>query len=338
MFLALDAPPLADQTIPDACEHRQVGSIFPAIGKASLNDPKSRSNPSSPPSARGSSPGSSSHSSPSWQTPRGVTKGNWDYVRANQIAGQYDQFLQDDPLTKVDRQIIDRYLPMVNGLESSVDERSDLQAPLVADFGCGTGRTLAPVLKRGYRGLAIDLSIPMLAEFAKKNHQTSAPGTIDSEQLVLINANLCELEGIKDDSVDHAICMFSTLGMIAGAKNRALFLGHVRRILKPGGLFILHAHNVWFQLRSPGGIGWALSSMWSGIRGNGEFGDRTADYRGLRKLFIHSFRKNELGRALADHGLADQTWLGIKPGATTASEKLPVGSSLRLVGWIVVCR
>lgn len=268
-----------------------------------------------------------------------MTKGNWDYVRANQIAGQYDRFLHDDPLTVVDREIIDRYLRPVRNDLHSVDEKGPAShPPLVADFGCGTGRTLAPVLERGYRGLAIDLSIPMLAQFAQKNSQACSGDSRDANRLVLLNANLCELDGIKDDSVDHAICMFSTLGMIAGAKNRALFLSHVRRILKPEGLFILHAHNVWFQLRSPGGIGWALSSAWSQIRGKGEFGDRTADYRGLRNLFIHSFRKHELGRALADHGLADQTWLGIKPGATTASEKFPMGSSLRLVGWIVVCR
>ena len=305
-----------------------------------MNNPESRSKP---PSGR---TGRLASSSSAWQIPRGVSKGNWDYVRANQIAEEYDQFLDDDPLTKVDRQIIDRYLGPVKENSRdipSADQSGEApQAPLVADLGCGTGRTLVPLLQRGYRGVAIDLSMPMLNQLGKKyDWRKSAENLEESTQpgqLTLLNANLCELDGLKDNSIDHAICMFSTLGMIAGSSNRASFLKHVRRILKPGGLFILHAHNVWFQLRSPGGIKWALGNAWSRICGGSEFGDRTADYRGLRKLFIHSFRKNELRRALVDHGFSDLTWHGVQPGAIEVSENCGLGSSLSLVGWIVVCR
>ena len=301
-----------------------------------MNNPESSSKPTPSRTARHAT------SSSAWQIPRGVSKGNWDYVRANQIAEEYDQFLHDDPLTKVDRQIIDRYLHPVdeNSAEIQRDDPAGVppQAPLVADLGCGTGRTLVPLLQRGYRGLAIDLSMPMLTQFAQKNQTKKFGASLQSGQLTLLNANLCELDGLKDNSIDHAVCMFSTLGMISGSSNRALFLEHVRRILKPGGLFILHAHNVWFQVRSRGGVKWALGNAWSRIRGDREFGDRTADYRGLRKLFIHSFRKNELRRALADQEFGDLTWYGIEPGATEVSERVGLGSSLRLVGWIVVCR
>ena len=131
--------------------------------------------------------------------------------------------------------------------------------------------------------------------------------------------------------------MFSTLGMITGSSNRASFLKHVRRVLKPGGLFIVHAHNVWFQLRSPGGIKWALGNFWSKLFKGSEFGDRTADYRGLRELFIHSFRKNELRRALVDQEFNNLTWHGVEPGAVEVTQQTGPGSSLRLVGWIVVC-
>ena len=313
-------------------QHGQVGRIFPTIGKASLDDPESRIEPDSSDPSRFASRGSR------WQIPRGVAKGNWDYVRANQIATQYDEFLAGDPLTKVDWQIIDRYLPPLETGENLQSGDSQSQAPLVADFGCGTGRTLAPLLQRGYRGLAVDLSIPMLAQFAKKTDFEALGTSLQSGQLTLVNANLCELDGLKDDSVDHSICMFSTLGMIAGSGNRASFLAHARRILKPGGLFILHAHNVWFQLGSRGGIKWALGSAWSQLRGDCEFGDRLADYRGLRNLYIHSFRRNELQRALVDNGFTDLKWYGVGPGATEVLENFPAGSSMRLVGWIVVCR
>jgi len=305
-----------------------------------LNDPESGTKPRSGDSPRFNSGGSR------WQIPRGVTKGNWDYVRAKNIAGQYDQFLHDDPLTEVDWQIIDRYLPPLENqresLEGDVISQAPFQAPLVADFGCGTGRTLAPLLRRGYRGVGIDLSIPMLTQFAKKTELESRlesdGAALEPAHPALLNANLCELDGLKDNSVDHSICMFSTLGMIAGSSNRASFLSHARRILKPGGLFILHAHNVWFQLRSPGGFRWAISNGWSRLRGEREFGDRMADYRGLRKLFIHSFRKKELQRNLVENGFSDLTWYGVSPGATEVLDSLPMASSLRLVGWIVVCR
>lgn len=329
--LASDILQLADTTITDRRKIRQVGRIFPSTGKASLNNPKS----SSQPPASGAKVHTSAGSS--WQIPRGVSKGNWDYVRANQIAEQYDRFLNDDPLTKVDWQIIDRYLKPVDA--NARDNLSGDQgvAPLVADLGCGTGRTLLPLLKRGYRGLAIDLSMPMLNQFATKSGSENAEALLQTGQLTLLNANLCELDGLKDNSIDHAICMFSTLGMITGSSNRASFLKHVRRVLKPGGLFIVHAHNVWFQLRSPGGIKWALGNFWSKLFKGSEFGDRTADYRGLRELFIHSFRKNELRRALVDQEFNNLTWHGVEPGAVEVTQQTGPGSSLRLVGWIVVC-
>lgn len=309
-----------------------MGGIFPRTGKAYLDNRE--------PNLKTPSERSAGHASRNsgWQIPRGVSKGNWDYVRAKTIAEDYDRFLTNDPLTKVDRQIIDRYLPPVN--ENAHDSLKDtgLKAPVVADLGCGTGRTLLPLLQRGYRGLAVDLSMPMLNQLVKKNDSDSLASSLQTGQLTLLNANLCDLDGLKDNSIDHAVCMFSTLGMIAGSSNRASFLSHVRRILKPDGLFILHAHNVWFQLRSPGGIKWVLSSAWSGIRKGSEFGDRTADYRGLRNFFIHSFRKNELRRALVEHEFCDLTWYGVKPGEFEVSQRVGLGSSMGLVGWIVVCR
>jgi SAM-dependent methyltransferase len=210
-------------------------------GKASLNYPKP-DDASTHPSPR------TPKQNASWLIPRGVSKGNWDYVRSNHISQGYDEFLKGDPLTAADRQIINRYFPEVRNEHS-------MPNPIVADFGCGNGRTLAPLLTRGYRGLGIDLSIPMLTGFAE-NRRDKSP-EIDS--LVLVQANLVELDGIGDDTVDHGISLFSTLGMIEGARNRAAFLGHARRIIKPGGQFILHAHNVWFQVQPTRRIGFALS-------------------------------------------------------------------------------
>ena len=324
-------------------------NAFAAVGKTSLNTPepnKHRTNRASQETRNSSSPTSA------WQIPRGVSKGNWDYVRAGQIAEGYDQFLDGDPLNVIDRQIINRYLPALDSVKST---NQAIDPPIVADFGCGTGRTLLPLLNSGYRGVAIDLSIPMLAklkekfeinfsdprnkrqedlEHLPKNAPTKASGQGD---LLMLQANLVELNGLADDSIDHGISLFSTLGMIEKATNRARFLQHVRRVIKPDGQFIVHAHNAWFQVRHPRGVRWAASSAWSQLRGTGDFGDRTATYRGVNQMFIHSFRKTELKQALENAGFKKQTWFGILPGATEPVEKFPLASFLRLVGWIVVC-
>ncbi len=273
----------------------------------------------------------------SWHIPAGVTKSNWEYAQAKHIATGYDDFLQGDPLTAIDRRILTRYFPDVRdgGPESGCH-----RGPIVADFGCGNGRTLDPLLRRGYRGVGVDLSIPMLTAFAEKGSDLVAvrPGASNQGGLLLLQANLVELDGIGDQTIDHGISLFSTLGMIQGARHRAEFLKHVRRLIKPGGMFILHAHNAWFQIRHPGGIRWAFWSALSHLRGKAEFGDRTANYRSISQMFIHSFRRRELAGALRAAGFSETKWFGILPGVDSELERLPMGSSVRLVGWIVVCR
>lgn len=268
----------------------------------------------------------------SWQIPIGVTKSNWEYVQAEHIARGYDKFLSIDPLTAIDRQIINRYLP-------ALPDRNPTSGPVIADFGCGNGRTLAPLLRRGYRGVGIDLSTAMLKTFLKKEsvYLSSNASVEPPPGLVVIKANLVELDGLASDSIDHGISMFSTLGMIHGEDHRASFLAHVRRVIRPGGLFIVHAHNVWFQIRHPGGLRWALRSVWEHVGGKSEFGDRRANYRKINQMFIHSFRRRELGRALQDAGFSKLTWFGILPGNKSPVKRLEWGSSLRVVGWIVVC-
>jgi SAM-dependent methyltransferase len=43
-------------------------------------------------------------------------------------------------------------------------------------------------------------------------------------------------------------------------------LAHVRRILKPGGLFLLHVHHRWASLYDPGGWKFLVSSLWRSVR------------------------------------------------------------------------
>lgn len=282
---------------------------------------------------------SSVSSKANWQIPQGVTASNWEYAQANHISTGYDKFLLDDPLTMVDRKILDRYLP---GLTNETEKLPRGSKPIVADFGCGNGRTLIPLLNRGYAGVGIDLSIPMLNAFQKKNgiESEEAKAASDSSQneCFLIQANLVELDGISNEAFNHGISLFSTLGMIRGHENRQLFLRHARRTIKSGGWFILHAHNVWYQLRHPGGLWWAMRNGLQAIRGNSEFGDRESNYRGINNMFIHSFRPKELTNALLLAGFCEFDWFGVGPHQDQPVEGLPLGHPLRLVGWVVACR
>lgn len=276
-----------------------------------------------------------------WQIPDGVSPGTWDYVRNIEIASNYDQFLTGDPLTVFDWKIVSHCLPPVAPLEKKIP-------PVVIEFGCGTGRTLIPLVERGYRAVGVDLSLPMLDQMRQnfrdrqdchqgrdgQDHGGHREGvgpagrTLDDGALVSIQANLVELDGLADDSVDHGVCLFSTLGMIRGKHYRRKFLRHVRRIIKNEGVFVLHAHNFYQQLSHPGGKRWLVGHLVDVVRGRCELGDRFSTYRNVTGMFIHSFRRRELGKVLEEAGFEVQAWHRV--------EGQPKGRMA--VGWVVVCR
>ena len=272
-------------------------------------------------------PKSARVSVPQWQIPPGLTIGNFDYTNSSSIAVDYDQFLAGSELNQIDGEVFRRYLPAL--------EAGPPQGALVVDFGCGNGRSLLPLLSGGYRGIGIDLSMPMLESFADKARQSNL-----LDQVSLAQANLVQLEAFADNSIDAAICMFSTLGMIHGRQHRDRFLKHVRRMLKADQPFILHAHNSLFQIRQHKGLRSAASSFCKACTGKQEFGDRTATYRGVKNMFIHSFRRGELRRDLKQAGFKVDKWIGIRSAlnsTTNIDAPLPWFSDVRLVGWIVVC-
>ena len=277
----------------------------------------------------------------SWQIPDGVSPGTWDYVRTRSIASEYGEFFKQDPLTQLDWQIVCRWLPEVKSGERSRK---------VIEFGCGNGRTLIPLLDRGYQCVGVDLSMPMLQEMEKRFHESSA---YPRNRLTSIQANLVQLECLQQDSIDHAVCLFSTLGMIRHERYRRQFLEHARRILRPKGKFILHAHNVWSQLLDRGGIQWFAKHLVNVARKQNEFGDRFSDYRGIRNMFIHSFRKRELIRLLEQSHFSVQEIYPVtrtlldqiescnnddEAAMAQAIDETHGAGMLKTIGWIVVCQ
>jgi SAM-dependent methyltransferase len=216
-----------------------------------------------------------------WQLPPGVTRGLWDYVHDPALARSYDEKLADCALLQVDRQFAERYF--------------DVPGRLI-DLGCGTGRLLLPFAQRGFRVLGVDLSEEMLKVTAAK---AQAVGVA----VPCLKANLVEVDCLADQSFDYAACLFSTLGMVAGAEQRQRMVQHVYRLLRPGGKFVLHVHNRWFNIWDPQGRLWLLRDGLQSLLGRTAGGDRVMPvHQGIAGLTLHLFTRREAVRLLTEAG------------------------------------
>ncbi len=256
-------------------------------------------------------------SRPTWQLPSGVPRGLWDYSQAAYIADDYDEYFEWNSLFEFDEAVLQASFPPPG---------------VVADLGCGTGRALVPLVTGGLTGVAVDLSEHMLRIVQQK-------ADIAGLEIECLQANLVELDCLRDQSVDYAMCMFSTLGMIQGRQNRQQMLRHVVRILKPGGRFVLHIHNFWYNLFDPGGPWWVLSSLArAAVSRQFELGDKVFPYRGIPNMFLHVFRRGEIVRDLRRAGFQIAE---VIPLDTARRHRLRwpwLAGRLRANGWIIVCR
>lgn len=257
---------------------------------------------------------------PQWRLPAGISRGLWDYVHSDHIADDYDAYFSHNRLFEFDAQIVLRH----------VNERK-LKNGVAADLGCGTGRAVLALARHGMRGLAVDLSRAMLAIVRKKADLARLP--IDCVQ-----ANLVDLDCLGDDTVDVAVSLFSTLGMIRGRDNRQQALRHARRILRAKGVFVLHVHNYWYNLRDPGGPWWLIKNLLrSAVVRDIEAGDKFFDYRGVPNMFLHVFTWRELRRALGQAGFRIVETIPLDVQRNRALRWSWCFGWLRANGWIVVC-
>jgi SAM-dependent methyltransferase len=217
-----------------------------------------------------------------WNLPPGVNRGLWDYVHDADLARQYDQVLAGTPLLAIDLAFAARHFPAPGRL---------------LDLGCGTGRLLLPFAQRGFWGVGVDLSAEMLRIVGEK----SAAAGVSVHRL---QANLVVLDGLADASFDYAACLFSTLGMIRGDQNRRQVITHVHRLLRPGGIFVLHVHNRWFSLWDRAGRRWLARDV-LGLRAAGEEkGTRPMPaHRGIAGLALHHYTRREVVQLLERQGL-----------------------------------
>jgi SAM-dependent methyltransferase len=216
-----------------------------------------------------------------WQLPPGVSRALWDYVHNPKLARDYDASLAISSLFTADLEIARQVF---------------VQPGRLIDLGCGSGRLLLDFAGRGFSVLGVDLSEEMLGVTAAK--AAKARVKVD-----LLRANLVELDALADASFEYAACLFSTLGMLDGAAARLRCLAHAHRLLKPGGRFLLHVHNRWFQFWDISGRRWLLADLGRSLLGRANAGDWTMPaHQGVAGLTLHHFTRREAIRLLHQAG------------------------------------
>ncbi|HEY7311715.1 MAG TPA: methyltransferase domain-containing protein [Gemmataceae bacterium] len=233
-----------------------------------------------------------------WQLPPGVNRGLWDYLHDPGIARGYDAGLAGTPLFDIDQRFVQEHCP---------------QPGRLLDLGCGTGRLLLAMAQCGWWTLGVDLSAEMLRVAADK--AMSAGAVVN-----LLRANIAELDALADGSFDGVACLFSTLGMVMGAAQRRRAIGHAYRVLRPGGRFILHVHNRWFNAWDGAGRAWLLRDALR-LGTGGERGDRVMPvHQGVARLTLHLFARREVCRLLTDAGFH---LLEVRPLSLRPDGRLP---------------
>lgn len=250
---------------------------------------------------------------PDWKLPSGISQSLWRYLQSAELASAYDDRLAGTPLTTHDLTVARQFLG---------------ECRIIVDLGCGTGRLLTHLASADRQLVGVDLSWPMLQTAEKKLRNLVGTTT-------LLRMNLVEMDGFHAAIFDGAACLFSTLGMILQPSHRRQVVAHVQRILKPGGKFLLHAHNVWFHLRSPVGRRWLLQDRWRRLRGNDDFGNYLPPVLRAEAPMLHHFSRRELLRLLCAAGfrvLFTQS-LSLRPDCTLPWPWLFPG--LRAYGFLI---
>jgi SAM-dependent methyltransferase len=252
-----------------------------------------------------------------WQLPPGVSRSLWDYFHDPTVARGYDAALEGTPLLAVDQPFV---------LEHCRPPGR------IIDLGSGTGRLAITLAQRGYQPVAVDLSPEMLKVLGAKAAEL---GLV----MPCVCANLATLDMFADQSFDHAACLFSTLGLVVGAEPRRRVLAHAFRLLRPGGVFVLHVHNRWFNVWTAHGRRLLAKELLASWFGGGAVGDyEMPPHQGVGRLTMHLFTRGEIVRLLRSAGFEI---VEVRPVSLRSDGRLPwawLFGRLRSYGYLIAAR
>jgi SAM-dependent methyltransferase len=107
--------------------------------------------------------------------------------------------------------------------------------------------------------------------------------------------NIVDLSMLRDQSFDAAICLFSTLGMVAGADARQRTLTEAFRVLRPGGIMVLHVHQLGHHFGTSAGRKMWVHDLLRRARGRVDAGDFPMPARpGSPAWTMHVFTRREI--------------------------------------------
>ncbi len=122
----------------------------------------------------------------------------------------------------------------VQALKLLDEAGQDLVGQTILDLGCGPGRHMAALKRRGARVLGLDLSADLLREARRR-------GT-DREGGQLLRGDMRRLP-LVDRSVDGVLSMFTSFGYFPRDAENWSVLDEVSRVLRPGGFYLFDFLN-----------------------------------------------------------------------------------------------
>ncbi len=107
----------------------------------------------------------------------------------------------------------------------------------IVDLCCGIGRHSVALAKRGYFVVGVDFSPKFLERAAKLAEEANVQKRVE-----FVLQDVRELQKFPKKDFAAAICLFTSFGYYSEDEDRKL-LACVRKLVKPGGIFVLDVHN-----------------------------------------------------------------------------------------------
>ncbi|MBF0448661.1 MAG: class I SAM-dependent methyltransferase [Magnetococcales bacterium] len=105
------------------------------------------------------------------------------------------------------------------------------EGSFILDLGCGAGRTTEYFHKMGHRVIGVDYA-----------HAMTRSAMVKNPAIRFCTADACNL-GFRDTLFDVVVFSFNGIDCIHPYEQRLQALREIKRVVKPGGMFVFSSHN-----------------------------------------------------------------------------------------------